>query len=505
MWSSAGLSAVVSASILAPTVYATGVVQWDISKRYPSKFSLDKRTGTQQENVENSLARGGYFATCTLGTPGQHVILQLDTGSSDIWVPSSSSSVCDGDACTLGSCAQQAPWSRQSSLMLTFGTTVISSASSTYEDLGEVFEIGYADGSYSKGDYFQDTFSIASTTVANLTMGLGADTTIPYGLLGIGYSLNEAIISTKESLSAAYHNLPALMMTQGIIATNAYSLWLNDLDASTGSVLFGGIDTQKYVGDLTRIPVVKNNVTDQFDSFIVELTSIEAVSSTGTDRLTSHQDPIKVILDSGTTLSYLPTDIAQQIWEETGAMYSASTGLAVIPCKMQRSTGYFNFTFGGANGPTVKLGMDELVLDLVVSGPAPTFTSGQYAGEDACEFGIQNTSSTNLLGDTFLRSAYVVYDLMNNEIGIAQTDFNATESNVVAFASQGALIPSATLAPNASLPTATAALTEPSFLAEAGFSNGTDSAATAMGPGTVLGLSTVVLTMAVMGGALDML
>lgn len=335
-------------------------------------------------------------------------------------------------------------------------------------------------------------------------MGLGSDTTIPYGLLGIGYSLNEAIIGTQESIGAAYHNLPALMMNEGIIATNAYSLWLNDLDASTGSILFGGIDTQKYVGDLTRIPVIKDNVTDQFDSFIVALTSIQAVSSTGTDSLTSHQDPIHVVLDSGTTLSYLPTDIAQQMWEETGAMYSASTGLAIIPCRMERSTGYFNFTFGGAGGPTIKVGMDELVLDLVVSGPAPHFTSGKYAGEDACEFGIQNTTGTNLLGDTFLRSAYVVYDLMNNEIGIAQTDFNATESNIVAFASQNAVIPSATLVSNGTVATSTATFTKPGFLAETGFSNGTSSAVT-MRPSTVFGLSTLVLSMAMMGGILIVL
>jgi len=45
-----------------------------------------------------------------------------------------------------------------------------------------------------------------------------------------------------------------------------------------------------------------------------------------------------------------------------------------------------------------------------------------------------------------LRSAYVVYDLVNNRIGIAQSNFNAGSSNVVAFASSGAPIPSATTA-----------------------------------------------------------
>jgi Eukaryotic aspartyl protease len=38
--------------------------------------------------------------------------------------------------------------------------------------------------------------------------------------------------------------------------------------------------------------------------------------------------------------------------------------------------------------------------------------------------------STAVLGDTFLRSAYVVYDIGTNQISLAQTDFNATSSNI---------------------------------------------------------------------------
>lgn len=357
------------------------------------------------------------------------------------------------------------------------------------------------DGSYSKGDYFRDEFKIADATVANMTMGLGKDTTIAYGLVGVGYALNEAIIRTEQSLSAAYANLPALMMNQGLIATNAYSLWLNDLDASTGSILFGAIDTEKYVGDLTRIPIVKNEQTSEYDSFIVSLTSLHAVSSSGRDELTSREFPIEVVLDSGTTLSYLPQDIAQEIWVEVGAIYSRSAGLALIPCRMQSSTGYFSFTFAGPGGPTVDVMMDELVLDLVLHGPALKFSNGPYMGEDACEFGIQNTTGTNLLGDTFLRSAYVVYDLINNEIGIAPTDFNATGSNIVTFASQGAVIPSATLVPNESTTEDSAAkFTQPGFAAEEGFSNGTSGAAAVRVPRAV-GLSSMILAVAFVGGA----
>lgn len=329
------------------------------------------------------------------------------------------------------------------------------------------------DGSYSKGDYFTDTFEIAGATITNLTMGLGISTTIAYGLVGVGYKVNEAIVST-ESVSAAYPNLPVIMVNEGLIATNAYSLWLNDLDASTGNILFGGIDTEKYTGDLTRINVIKNSETQQYDTFYVELTSMHAVSSTGTDELTSGNFPVQVVLDSGTTLSYVPTDLAEEIWDEAGALYLGDLGLAVIPCNMQKSKGLFSFGFAGSKGPRINVTMEELVLDLVTSGPVPTFNSGEYKGEDACAFGIQNTSSDPfLLGDTFLRSAYVVYDLVNNQIGIAQTDFNATESNIIAFESKGAQIPSATLASNQSLATATSTstFTEPAFAAASGFLN----------------------------------
>jgi hypothetical protein len=244
-------------------------------------------------------------------------------------------------------------------------------------------------------------------------------------------------------------------------------------DASSGNILFGGVDTDKYHGTLTRIEIYPTS-GGLFTSFVVALTSLQATSSSGSDTLTSTSFPIPVVLDSGTTLSYLPTDIAQQVWTEAGAIYSATDGIAVIPCSMKTSGGYFSFGFAGPNGPTINVTMDELVLDLT-SGQAPTFGSGVYKGETACEFGIQNfSSSPYLLGDTFLRSAYVVYDLVNNEIGIAPTDFNATSSNIVAFASSSATIPSATVAPSQSAATVKPSFTTPAYAASAGF---TDSAA----------------------------
>ncbi|KAH8770849.1 aspartic peptidase domain-containing protein [Diaporthe sp. PMI_573] len=445
--------AVSAGLLLAPAANAAGTVQWDIQKNHP-KARLGRRAADTHEGViTNELTRGGYFATCSMGTPPQNLTLQLDTGSSDIWVPWNLATVCE-EKCTLGNFDPN--------------------ASTTFTDAGKgTFDISYVDGSFANGDYFMDTFQIAGATVSNVTMGLGLNTTIAYGLVGVGYTLNEAIVDTENSLSAAYPNLPVVMVNEGLIGTNAYSLWLNDLDSSKGNILFGGIDTEKYIGNLTRIDTLENNKTGVFDSFLVPVTSLLAVSASGTDELTSTEFPIEVVLDSGTTLSYLPNDIAEQIWREVGATYTPEVGLALLPCRMQSSQGHFSFGFAGPDGPRINVSMDELVLDLVTSGPPPTFISGPFEGEDACEFGFQNSSkSPFLLGDTFLRSAYVVYDLMNNEIGIAQTDFNATGSNIVAFEGNGSTIPFSTLVFNQNLTTPTTAAS-PSFAAESGFEAGT--------------------------------
>ncbi|UZP41314.1 hypothetical protein NXS19_009130 [Fusarium pseudograminearum] len=70
-----------------------------------------------------------------------------------------------------------------------------------------------------------------------------------------------------------------------------------------------------------------------------------------------------------------------------------------------------------------------------------SFTNGQAA----CSFGIApSTSQVSILGDTFLRSAYVVFDLDNNEISLAQSNFEATGSHILEISKGKNAVPSAT-------------------------------------------------------------
>ncbi|KAL7945067.1 aspartic peptidase domain-containing protein [Trichoderma barbatum] len=457
------------------------VVQFDIEKRHTP--SLRRRAATIDGTLSNEKVQGGYFINVQVGSPGQNLTLQLDTGSSDVWVPASTAPICTETS-------QQNPG-------CTFGS-FNPDDSSTFSDVGRgLFDITYVDGSSSKGDYFQDTLHINGVTVDNLTMGLGLDSSISNGLVGVGYVNNEASLGTTRS---TYPNLPVVLQQQKLINSVAFSLWLNDLDASSGSILFGGIDTEKYHGDLTKINIISPNGGKTFTQFAVELYQVQASSPSGTDTLGTSQDSLITVLDSGTTLTYLPQDMAEEAWREVGASWNDELGLAIVPCSVGNTNGFFSFTFAGPDGPTINVTLSELVLDLFSGGPPPQFPSGPNKGQSVCEFGIQNTTDAPyLLGDTFLRSAFVVYDLVNNEIALAPTNFNTTQSNVVPFPSSGAPIPSATSAPNQSK-SGHSSSTQSGLSAASGFQSGDDDSAASFtdafsGPGMMVVGMTICYTL----------
>lgn len=68
---------------------------------------------------------------------------------------------------------------------------------------------------------------MSGATLKNFEMGLATVTTIPYGLIGIAYSNSVANVFTGNG--SAYPNLVDSLVNQGIIPTQAYSLWLDDI------------------------------------------------------------------------------------------------------------------------------------------------------------------------------------------------------------------------------------------------------------------------------------
>ncbi|KAK6543702.1 hypothetical protein TWF694_000437 [Orbilia ellipsospora] len=408
-------AAIVLSTCLDLPVSAQKVVSMPFARRHDARH-LDK---IKRDTVSVSLGNaqrgssgvGIYYVNTTIGTPGQTIQLQLDTGSSDLWM--FSQAACDSDDVTC------------------LGGVFNPKDSSTYKLLysGE-FNISYVTpGSGVHGDYITDNVEVGGKKVVGLTMGLATEAKeVPTGIMGIGYEENEAIFSQTKGRSQ-YPNIVSMMVNQSLINTRAYSLFLDDKDSATGTILFGGYDTEKFEGDLSLLSIQPDE-TGTISSFIVAWTSFSITTENdGTVPLTTKDFAQPAYFDSGTTLTVLPSQLAYQLIQAAGAVYEESSDIYLVTCDTASANATLNYQFGGSNGPIINVPFSELVLPIKDSNGDPVTVDGT----EYCLFGIKPGEVNDILlfGDTFLRSAYVVYDLDGATIGLAQSKNQATGSNVV--------------------------------------------------------------------------
>lgn len=251
------------------------------------------------------------------------------------------------------------------------------------------------------------------------------------GIAGIGYKIStyEAEHENKE-----YDNLPYALVTSGATKSAAYSLWLNDIRSGTGSILFGGVNKAKYDGELQTLPIVP--VYNRYYSLAIALTEVSVQSSSSSSSYSDNL-PLAVSLDTGTSLTALPESLVNKIYKDLNVTYDEKASAAYIECDMIDKDYNVTYSFSGAE---ITVGISELILDATAEG-FPTGT---------CIFGlVPSQEGLNLLGDTFLRSAYVVYDLENNEISLANTNFNPGDDDILEIGTGTSAVPGATLVPSA--------------------------------------------------------
>lgn len=322
--------------------------------------------------IETLLNKQNYYAaSITVGSNNQKVTVDLDTGSSDLWV------VATGATC-------QPSESYPGSTYCLSSGTFNHAKSTTAKDTGEEFHIEYGDLTTSDGEYYTDSVSLGGATVKNVQLGVVSSTSVNTGVFGIGPD-------TLEAADTQYKNFPDLLVQQGLISSNYYSLYLDGPTAASGSVIFGGIDSSKYSGSLIKVPVVSKQREE------VTLGSI----SHGDGSNQSAGFP--VLLDSGTTVSYFLPDDADAFASHFDNL-SYSGLLYTGGCNVPAGSVTFNF----ANGAKVKV-------------PYSNFLLGQENGE--CVYGFGQRTDMAIFGDNFLRYAYLVYDLSNQQISIAQSKF----------------------------------------------------------------------------------
>ncbi|KAK7946184.1 elongation factor g mitochondrial precursor protein [Apiospora aurea] len=326
------------------------------------------------------------------------------------------------------------------------------------------------------GQFFTDTWQVGNARVVNASFGANAGDTREHAFVGLG-GVMKTENTSRPSLTAAF-------AAAGLTTTSTYSVWLGELAGKAGSLLFGGVDTQKFRGTLTRLKTYPLQLEKTKDGRLgVELSSVRAVSVTGTDVLASGAQPLLVEMVMGASQIHLPGDLVEAIYKEVGATPDTSReGAATIPCHMGNSPAYFSFVFSAADGTTpstgarVNVSMSSLVLPNDLDTERVSKDMFNEPQTPTCQFGVVKGGPTFGLGEAFIRSAYVVFDQENGEIGIAQSNPTPSGSYMIPFPSKGALIPLATPAAQPPGPFPTSVVTSsvaplPTYSAADGFQN----------------------------------
>ncbi len=151
------------------------------------------------------------------------------------------------------------------------------------------------------------------------------------------------------------------LVTSGIINRKAFSLYLNDLDADTGSIIFGGIDTTKYTGDLVALPL-QPSPEGFVKEYYVALTSVSFTDSTGqTTQLSPDGYSQATLLDSGTTNTLLTNDVFTPLALGLGTTLDADGSTYLVGCSIATGNGTIGYTFGGQGGVTIQVPLANVV------------------------------------------------------------------------------------------------------------------------------------------------
>jgi saccharopepsin len=220
-----------------------------------------------------------YYAPISIGTPPQEFSVVLDTGSSNLWVPSVE--------CTSIACFLHKKYDH--------------SKSSTYKANGSEFEIQYGSGSLS-GYVSQDTVSIGDLVIKKQDF---AEATQEPGL-AFAFGKFDGILGLAYDTISVNHIVPPFyqMLNQNLLDEPVFAFRLGDSEEDPGEATFGGIDESAFSGKLTYVPIRRKGYWE------VELEKV----SFGEEEL--ELEGTGAAIDTGTSLIVMPTDVAEMLNKE---------------------------------------------------------------------------------------------------------------------------------------------------------------------------------------------
>ncbi|CAL5408956.1 unnamed protein product [Camellia sinensis] len=242
-----------------------------------------------------------YYGEIGIGSPLQHFAVVFDTGSSNLWVPSSKCHFSVLLAICILSTGQSYPvhilklvhyFQKLVKLLIelyVFPIYIIKLDSGVvhadgtiisgflfHSDIGTSCKIHYGSGSIF-GFFSQDNVRVGDVIIKDqatkegLFMFLLAQFD---GIIGLGFQ----DIAVGQ-VSPVWYN----MVKQGLVSRQVFSLWLNRDPKSKigGEIVFGGVDWRHFRGDHTFAPIAQNGYWQKITNYMKKLEKVSAPLFTG--------------------------------------------------------------------------------------------------------------------------------------------------------------------------------------------------------------------------------
>ncbi|GAV74363.1 Asp domain-containing protein [Cephalotus follicularis] len=364
---------------------------------------------------------GLYFAKIGLGNPSKEYYVQIDTGSDILWVNCVGCSKCPTKSDLGIKLTLYDPKSSSTSELVTCNEDF---CTSTYD--GELpgcrpellcqYKVVYGDGSSTAGYFVKDAVQFD-----RVTGNLQTASTNGSVIFGCGAKQSGGLGSSSEALDGilGFGQANSSLLSQLAAAGTVKKMFAHCLDSINGGGIFaiGQVVSPK----VTTTPLVPNQA--HYNVVMKEVEVGGDVLDLPTDVFDTG-DGKGTIIDSGTTLAYLPEVVYQSVINQ---IMASQPSLNVHTVEDQFSC--FQFTGNVDDGfPSVKFYF-EGNLSLTVYPHDYLFE----IREDVWCIGWQNSGlqskdgkEMTLLGDLVLSNNLVLYDLENLVIG--WTEYNCSSS-----------------------------------------------------------------------------
>jgi hypothetical protein len=204
--------------------------------------------------------------------------------------------------------------------------------------------------------------------------------------------------------------------------------------------------TDMFSGTLTPFPVQLSPIR-KASTFTDEAIILDSVSLTDqqnkTTALSQPGGNTLVVLDTGAQTMTLPDDVFKGLQQYVGAIYFPQFGIYGVDCNITTlfPNSYVSFAFG-TNGFKINVPIPSLALPLNGGVTQEQAAALGSPFQQSCLFGASGAATGNLtvdiilLGASFLRSAYAVFDQTNNQISLAQA-IQTSASQVIELQANG--------------------------------------------------------------------